>query len=100
MCHGMPPGNEKAFACTEGMRMYKYRVGEYGQERERQKYINGLKRFEARGIPILIDGLKPDEEDWEKIFEIREDGSFYMGDYVGMEEGALREIHFDRVYHK
>ena len=27
-------------------------------------------------------GKEADESQWDKIFEIREDGSFYMGDYV------------------
>lgn len=66
---------------------------------KRQEYIAGMKRYEAKGIRIFIDDKKPSEEDWDRIFETQEDGSFYMGDYVGMEEGALREIHFDRVYH-
>lgn len=80
--------------------MRKYGDEEYERAQEQQQYINGLKRFEAKGIPVLIDGVKPGEEDWDKIFMTREDGSFYMGDYVGLEEGALREIHFDRVYNK
>lgn len=80
--------------------MKKLSSEEYLREQEQQEYVNGLKRFEAKGIPVFIDGKKPKENDWGKIFEIREDGSFYMGDYVGMEEGALREIHFDRVYNR
>lgn len=68
--------------------------------RERQTYINGFKRYEAKGIPVYIDGEKPGEADWEKIFQVREDDSFYMSDFVRGEEGALREIHFDRVYNK
>ena len=27
-----------------------------------------------------------------------EDGAFYMGDYVGAEQGCLKEIRFDKVY--
>lgn len=73
---------------------------EYEKEQDQQEYVNGLKRFEAKGIPVFIDGEKPQEKDWNKIFQIREDGSFYMSDYVGMEEGALQEIHFDRVYNR
>ena len=41
---------------------------------------------------------KPEEEDWEKIFQIQEDGGFYMSDFIGLEDGKLREIHFDKVY--
>ena len=69
-------------------------------EEEQKQYINGLKRYEARGIPVYIDGRKPEEGDWNKIFQVREDGSFYMCDMVGAEEGNLKEIHFDRVYNR
>ena len=34
----------------------------------------------------------------EKLFEVREDGMFYMGDYVQAEGGGLKEIRFDKVY--
>ena len=80
--------------------MEKFNSDEYLEEQERQEYVNGLKRFQAKGLPVFIDGERASEEDWDKIFMVREDGSFYMSDYVGMEEGALREIHFDRVYNR
>lgn len=80
--------------------MKRYIIDEETKEREQRKYVNGLKMFEAKGIPVLIDGEKPEEEDWGKIFQIREDGSFYMSDFIGLEEGALKEIHFDRVYNR
>ena len=32
--------------------------------------------------------------------EIREDGAFYMGDYIADESGRLVEIRFDKVYHR
>ena len=66
--------------------------------RKEQEYIKGLKRYEQKGIPVYIDGKKPEEEDWEKIFQIQEDGGFYMSDFIGLEDGKLREIHFDKVY--
>ena len=34
----------------------------------------------------------------ENGFEVREDGMFYMGDYVQAEGGGLKEIRFDKVY--
>ena len=67
---------------------------------EQKKYINGLKRYESRGIPIYIDGEMPNDSDWEKIFQIQQDGSFYMCDYVGAGDGKLKEIHFDLVYNR
>ena len=68
--------------------------------KEQKQYIDGLKRFESKGVPVYIDGQKVDEADWEKIFQVQEDGAFYMCDYVGSEEGTLKEIHFDRVYNR
>lgn len=68
--------------------------------KEQKKYVDGIRRYEARGIPVYIDGEIPSEEDWEKIFQVHEDGSFYMCDYVGTAEGELKEIRFDRVYNR
>ncbi len=72
---------------------------EYADSRELQKtYLDGLRRYKDRGIPIIIDGEECPETDWERIFEMGEDGGFYMGDYVGAEQGCLKEIRFDKVY--
>lgn len=48
----------------------------------RRAYMEGLRKYREKGVPILIDGKEADESQWDKIFEIHEDGSFYMGDYV------------------
>mgnify|MGYP006988738420 CR=1 FL=1 len=76
-----------------------------------------------KGIRVLIDGEDASDATWGKLFEIHEDGSFYMGDYIledlpqeeseeeeeeGVQEEAedymksrrLKEIHFDIVYHR
>ena len=45
-----------------------------------------------------MDGEECPEKDWGRIFELGEDGGFYMGDYVGAEQGKLVEIRFDKVY--
>lgn len=82
------------------MKLNAHRRGTVQREEEQKEYINGLKRYESKGIPVYIDGERPLEEDWEKIFQIRDDGSFYMSDYVGIEDGNLKEIHFDRVYNR
>ena len=55
--------------------------------RHRKDYLDGLKRFKKRGIPIIIDGK-----------DVGEDGAFYMGDYVCSDKGGLKEIRFDKVY--
>ena len=65
---------------------------------QQERYIEGLKRYSQRGIPIYIDGKECRAEDCERLFEVSEDGAFYMGDYVGADEGQLREIRFDKVY--
>lgn len=65
---------------------------------DRQRYLNGLKRLSEKGIRIYIDGEPSEPEDWEKLFEIREDRMFYMGDYVQAEAGGIKEVRFDKVY--
>ncbi|MGI6054006.1 MAG: hypothetical protein ACOYA8_03985 [Clostridium sp.] len=71
------------------------------RRQEQQKvFVEGLLRYRSKGIPILIDGKECRPEEYGKIFEFREDGSFYMGDYVGADTGMLTEIHFDRVYYR
>lgn len=79
--------------------MERYKKVNQLDEVEQQDYIAGMKRYEEKGIPVLIDGKKPGEQDWSRIFSVQEDGSFYMSDYVGLQEGTLKEIRFDRVYH-
>ena len=62
---------------------------EYADRKKLQKtYLDGLRRYKCRGIPIIIDGEECPEKDWERIFEMSEDGGFYMGDYVGAEQGC------------
>ena len=66
--------------------------------RHRKDYLDGLKRFKKRGIPIIIDGKECREADWTRSFDVGEDGAFYMGDYVCSDKGGLKEIRFDKVY--
>ena len=61
---------------------------------EMTRYLNGLKRYTEKGIPIYMDGKLSGQREWEKLFEVREDGMFYMGDYVQAEGGGLKEIRF------
>lgn len=67
---------------------------------QQRVYLEGLKQYHNRGIPILIDGEELDEKDWGKIFEVCEDKYYYMSDFVGLDEGELTEIHFDKVYYE
>ena len=71
------------------------------RRREQQRiFVEGLQRYKSKGVQILIDGRECRPEEYRKIFEFREEGSFYMGAYVGAEKGMLTEIHFDRVYNR
>ena len=57
--------------------------------------------IKSKGIQILIDGRECRPEEYRKLCEFREDGSFYMADYVGAETGVLTEDYtFDRVYNR
>ena len=58
--------------------------------RHRKDYLDGLKRFKKRGIPIIIDGKECREADWTRIFDV--------GEYVCSDKGGLKEIRFDKVY--
>lgn len=68
------------------------------KEQEKQRYFGGLARYTEKGIKIYMDGKLSGPDEWEKLFEVREDGLFYMGDYVQSETGELKEIRFDKVY--
>ena len=75
------------------------RNAEYGDRKKLQRtYLDGLKRYKNKGVRITIDGEECPENEWARIFEMGEDGGFYMGDYVGAEQGCLKEIRFDKVY--
>ena len=51
---------------------------EYADRKELQRtYLDGLRRYKRRGIPIIIDGEECPETDWDRIFEMSEDGGFY-----------------------
>lgn len=80
----------------------------YDEENIR-RYLEGLKRYRDQGIPIMIDGVESEPADWETIFRVGEDGGFYMGDYILMEEESedstekrrkIKEIRFDKVYYR
>lgn len=69
-----------------------------GNEEAKKQYLGGLMRLKEKGIPIYMDGRESGPLDWERLFEIREDNLFYMGDYVQAEAGGIKEIRFDKVY--
>lgn len=65
---------------------------------EKERFIDGLKRYPEKGVQVYIDGKIAGPLDWEKLTMLREDNRFYMGDFV-QDETGLREIRFDMVYH-
>lgn len=65
---------------------------------EKERFIDGLKRYPEKGVQVYIDGKIAGPFDWEKLTMVREDNRFYMGDFV-QDETGLREIRFDMVYH-
>lgn len=65
---------------------------------QRLQYLAGLKRLKNKGVSIFVDGIECPEKEWGRIFEVGEDGGFYMGDYVCLEQGYVKEVRFDRVY--
>lgn len=70
------------------------------KQKEMHQYVSGLKRYQEKGVPIYIDGLPAGPEDWEALFELKEEEAFYMGDFVETEAGELKEIRFDKVRYK
>ena len=78
--------------------MNENRREEQTKEEEKTRFLDGLKRYPEKGVPVYIDDKIPGPEDWEKLVQIREDNRFYMGDYIQTETGCLKEIRFDQVY--
>lgn len=68
-----------------------------GNDTTKKRFLEGLKIYRERGVKILIEEIEEDESEWDKIFEVSEDGSFYMGDYIEGEDGRLKEIRFDKI---
>ena len=73
--------------------------GVYEKNEGNQIYVEGLKRYQKRGIRVLIDGEDASEETWGKLFEVREDGSFYMGDYI-LEDVVQEKTDLEEVKEK
>lgn len=97
----------------------------YGENKK--VFLDGMRKYMERGIPILIDGKEVQAGQLSRILEVQEDGSFYMGDYIWEQDEIpapasgiireppalyqtsahpaaggvrLKEIRFDRVYHQ
>ena len=79
------------------------------EQAEKRKFVEGMKKYPEMGVAVYIDGKIPEEQDWEKLIAVREDGQFYMADYI-MEElppeqinkppkQVLTSIHWNIRYH-
>ena len=65
-------------------------------KRDRDIYLQGLRRYKDMGVRILVDG-SDDERRWNRILQVSDD-AYYMGDYVeDGSTGKLQEIRFDKV---
>lgn len=74
-------------------------LSESERREQQRRYLEGLKRYSDRGVPIYIDGKLSMEEEWGKLFQnLKEGDGFYMGDYID-QDGVLKEIRFDKVYY-
>lgn len=70
------------------------------KSRQKQIFLEGIQRYKGKGVQVSIDGKEFVSEDYEKLLGVREDGSFYMGDYIESDGRGLTEIRFDKVYYK
>lgn len=68
------------------------------ESRNREVFLEGLKKYHDRGVRIVIEKKEALPEEWDQVFKVSEDGGFYMGDYISDDEGRLTEIRFDWVY--
>ena len=66
--------------------------GVYENNKGSQIYVEGLKRYQKRGIRVLIDGKDACENTAKG--EVNEEEEDYM------KAKRLKEIHFDIVYHQ
>lgn len=64
----------------------------------RGRYLEGLRSFRSQGVRVLIDGREEPEGDWGRLFQVSDDGGFYMADFIAAPEGPLKEIRFDKVH--
>ena len=66
------------------------------KKRQMEAFIEGLRRYQECGVPLLIDGRVSTILDCRKLFTA-EKGAFYMGDFIDDECGRLKEIHFNKI---
>lgn len=73
---------------------------------EEKQFLDGLKRYKALGVRIMIDGQERPEDTWDEIFSVRElpgeesQGEYsYMADFITAPYGRkILEIHLDKIH--
>ena len=70
-----------------------------GKHSFRSTFLEGLRRFQERGVAVLIDGKVCEFGELDWIFTA-ETGTFYVGGCIPDEKGDLKEIHFDKVTYR
>ena len=69
-------------------------------EKERQAYLEGLKRYHRKGIPIYIDDEELEESEWGRIFEDPGGRQLLHERLCGSGYRKPEEIRFDKVKYK
>lgn len=68
-------------------------------KKAQEVYLEGLKKYQERGVSIYVDGELSEEPTWPLLLGESDDSSFYMGDYILDEsDGSLVEIRFTKCY--
>ena len=68
--------------------------------KDKQVYLEGLKKFKERGVDIVVNENITGESAWPLILSESTDDTFFMGDFVVNEgDGSLKEIRFTRCSH-
>ena len=76
-----------------------YMYDSSGKHSFRSTFLEGLRRFQERGVAVLIDGKVCEFGELDRIFTA-ETGTFYIGGCIPDEKGDLKEIHFDKVTYR
>lgn len=73
-------------------------ISEY-ERLKRKRYLDGIRRYQEKGIRILFDGAEKPEQEWNALFTVSDTGGFYQGSYIQSPTGTLAEIRFEWVCH-
>lgn len=60
-------------------------------------FIHQLLRCKRKGIKIMINGKEAGEDEWDKIFVLKQGRIPYQGEYIHDENSVLTSINFKKV---